>query len=52
MEVSIRVNPDLSVILNAPTKETGAGGNTAVVLACAESLSFLGTTPEDIRWVS
>jgi xanthine dehydrogenase molybdenum-binding subunit len=52
VEVYIRVNPDLSVILNAPTKETGAGGNTAVVLACAENLSFLGIEPTDIRWVS
>jgi len=52
VEVAIRVNPDLSVTLNAPTKETGAGGNSAAVLACAENLSFLGITPSDIVWVA
>lgn len=52
VETTIRVNPDLSVILNAPTKETGAGGNNAAVMACADNLNFLGTTPEDIKWVS
>ena len=52
VEASIRVNPDLSVILNAPTKETGAGGNTAAVLACAELLSFLEVEPCDIVWIS
>jgi xanthine dehydrogenase molybdenum-binding subunit len=52
VEVSIRVNPDLSVLLNAPTKETGAGGNSAAVFACAEGLSFLGTTPDDIKWIA
>jgi xanthine dehydrogenase molybdenum-binding subunit len=52
VEVCIRVNPDLSVILNAPTKETGSGGNSAALFACAENLSFLGTKPEDIRWIS
>jgi xanthine dehydrogenase molybdenum-binding subunit len=52
VEVSIRVNPDLTVILNAPTKETGAGGNSAVVFACAENLSFIGVSPADIRWIA
>jgi xanthine dehydrogenase molybdenum-binding subunit len=52
VEVYIRVNPDLSVLLNAPTKETGAGGNSAAVFACAENLSFLGTKPEDIKWIA
>ncbi len=52
IETTIRVNPDLSIILNAPTKETGAGGNSAAVMACADNLSFLGTTPGDIRWVA
>ena len=52
IEVAIRVNPDLSVTLNAPTKETGAGGNTPTVLACADHLSFLGITPDDIKWIS
>ena len=52
IETSIRVNPDLSVILNAPTKETGSGGNSAAVMACADNLSFLRVRPEDIKWVS
>ena len=52
VEVSIRVNPDMSVILNAPTKETGAGGNSAAVFACADLLNFLNTKPEDIKWIS
>jgi len=52
IETSIRVNPDLSVILNAPTKETGAGGNSAAVMACADNLCFLNITPDDIKWVS
>lgn len=52
IEVAIRVNPDLSVILNAPTNECGNGSNSACVFACAEALSFLGTRPEDITWVT
>ncbi len=52
VEISIRVNPDMSVILFAPTKETGCGANSAIVLACADLLNFLGTTPEDIVWVA
>lgn len=52
IEVSIRVNPDLSVILNAPTNECGNGSNSACVFACAEALDFLGTKPEDITWIS
>lgn len=52
VEVSIRVNPDMSVILFAPTKETGCGANSATVMACADLLSFLNTTPDDIVWVA
>ncbi|MDR1042431.1 MAG: xanthine dehydrogenase family protein molybdopterin-binding subunit [Clostridiales Family XIII bacterium] len=51
IEVAFRVNPDLSVTLISPTCETGAGGNSACVFACADSLSFLNITPEDIHWV-
>ena len=51
IEVAFRVNPDMSVTLISPTCETGAGGNSACVLACAESLSFLNITPEDVHWV-
>ena len=49
-EVSIRLNPDMSIIIQAPTSETGAGGNSAAVFACAENLAFLNTKPEDILW--
>lgn len=52
IEVSIRVNPDLSVILNAPTNECGNGSNSACVFACAEALKFLNIKPEDITWAS
>lgn len=48
--VSITLNPDCTVILDAPTVETGTGSNTCNVLGCAEALSFLGITPEDIHW--
>ena len=48
--VSITLNPDCTVILDAPTVETGTGSNTCNVLGCAEALSFLGTKPEDIYW--
>lgn len=49
-EVSIRLNPDMSIIIQAPTSETGAGGNSAAVFACAENLDFLNIKPEDILW--
>jgi xanthine dehydrogenase molybdenum-binding subunit len=52
IEVAFRINPDLSVILNAPTCETGAGGNSALVFACADNLSFLNVTPKDITWIA
>jgi xanthine dehydrogenase molybdenum-binding subunit len=51
-QVGIKVNPDLSVILEAATVETGGGSNTCNVLTCAESLGFLGVRPEDVNWVS
>ena len=48
--VKIIINPDCTVILDAPTVETGTGSNTCNVLGCAEALSFLGISPEDIHW--
>jgi len=48
--VSITLNADCTVILDAPTVETGTGSNTCNVLGCAEALSFLGITTEDIHW--
>ena len=52
IQVSVRVNPDCTVILDAPTAETGTGSNTCNVLSCADALSFLGIGPEQIQWIS
>ncbi len=52
VQVGMTLNPDGSVILDAPTVETGTGSNTCNVLGCAEALGFLGLTPADIHWVS
>jgi len=52
LEISIKLNPDLSVILDAPTVETGNGANTVSVLACAEALDFLNVKPKDITWIA
>lgn len=52
IQVSIKVNPDGTVILDAPTAETGPGSNSCSVFACAEALSFLGVGPDDIQWIS
>jgi len=48
--IKIIINPDCTVILDAPTVEIGTGSNTCNVLGCAEALSFMGITPEDIFW--
>jgi CO/xanthine dehydrogenase Mo-binding subunit len=52
VHVTITVNADCSVTLDAPTVETGTGSNTCNVLGCAEALSFLGITGDDIHWIS
>ncbi len=52
VHVTITVNPDCTVTLDAPTVETGTGSNTCNVLGCAEALSFLGISGDDIHWVS
>jgi CO/xanthine dehydrogenase Mo-binding subunit len=52
VEVVITLNPDCTVLLDAPTVETGVGSNVCNVLGCAEALGFLGVTPDDIKWVS
>jgi CO/xanthine dehydrogenase Mo-binding subunit len=52
IQVGLRLNPDGTVLLDAPTVETGPGSNTCNVLGCAEALAFLGITPEEISWVS
>ena len=50
IRIRITVNPDCSVVLDAPTVETGTGSNTCNVLGCAEALGFLGIGPGDIVW--
>src|SRR4030066_2453777 len=52
IQVGLRLNPDGTVLLDAPTVETGTGSNTCNVLGCAEALAFLGVAPEDITWVA
>lgn len=52
VQVRITLNPDCTVTLDAPTVETGTGSNTCNVLGCAEALSFLEISPEDITWVA
>jgi xanthine dehydrogenase molybdenum-binding subunit len=52
IQIGMKLNPDCTVTLYAPTVETGAGSSTCNVLGCAEALSFLGVTPSDIRWES
>ena len=47
VELTVRVTPDLSIILNSPTAETGAGGNSAHVMALCDHLDFLNTTPKE-----
>ena len=51
VQAQVKLNPDMSVVLQAPMVETGVGSNACVTFACADALSFLGTTPEDIHWV-
>jgi len=51
IQTTVKLNPDGSVILQAPMAEIGVGSNSCVVMACAESLAFLGVTLEDIHWI-
>jgi xanthine dehydrogenase molybdenum-binding subunit len=51
IQTTVKLNPDGSVILQAPMAEIGVGSNSCAVLACAEALAFLGVTPEDIHWI-
>ncbi|MBI4679142.1 MAG: xanthine dehydrogenase family protein molybdopterin-binding subunit [Elusimicrobia bacterium] len=50
IQVGVRLNPDGTVMLEAPTVEIGTGSNTCNVLGCAEALGFLGVTPADISF--
>lgn len=49
IQAIIRVNPDGTVYLEAPTVETGPGSNSCCVFACAETL---GVRVEDVYWIS
>ncbi|MBI5622850.1 MAG: xanthine dehydrogenase family protein molybdopterin-binding subunit [Elusimicrobia bacterium] len=50
IQVGIKLNPDGTVMLEAPTVEIGTGSNTCNVLGCAEALAFLGVTPDRIQF--
>jgi len=50
IQVGMRLNADGTVMLEAPTVETGPGSNTCNVLGCAEALNFLAIRPDDIHW--
>jgi len=52
VHVTMTVNADCSVTLDAPTVETGTGSNTCNVLGCAEALNFLGISGGDVHWIS
>ena len=52
IQVTLTLNPDCTVLLNAASVEIGGGSNTCNVLGCAEALSFLGIGTEDIHWTS
>ncbi len=47
-QVLIKLNPDGTVILNAPTVEVGGGSSTCAALACADTL---GVPYDSIRWI-
>ena len=51
VQLTVKLNPDMTVILQAPMVETGTGSNSCAVFACAESLAFLGVHPDDVQWI-
>jgi xanthine dehydrogenase molybdenum-binding subunit len=51
IQLGLKLNPDLTVILDAPMAETGCGSNSCAVWACADHLDFIGIKPEDIKWI-
>jgi CO/xanthine dehydrogenase Mo-binding subunit len=52
VQVRLKLNPDGSVVLDAPTAETGTGSSSCAVFACADALEFLGVTPDDIAYIA
>jgi CO/xanthine dehydrogenase Mo-binding subunit len=51
IQLGIKLNPDMTVIIDAPMAETGCGSNSCAVWACAEHLDFIGVPPKNIKWV-
>ena len=47
-QVLIKLNPDGTVILDAPTIEVGTGSNHCAVMACCEAL---GVEPDKVNWI-
>ena len=52
MQVRLTLNPDGSVVLDAPTAETGTGSSSCTVFACADALAFLGVGAADITYLA
>lgn len=52
IQVGLTLNPDGTVLLEAPTVETGTGSNMCNILGCAEALSFLDIQLADIRFAN
>ena len=52
VQVRLTLNPDGSVVLDAPTAETGTGSSSCTVFACADALAFLGVGAADITYLA
>jgi xanthine dehydrogenase molybdenum-binding subunit len=52
IQLTIKLNSDGTIILQAPNTETGGGSSSCAVFACAEAFAFLGVTPDQIRWIA
>ncbi len=52
VQVRLTLNPDGSVVLDAPTAETGTGSSSCSVFACADALAFLGVGAADVTYLA
>ena len=53
VQVRLTMNPDGSVVLDAPTAETGTGSSSCTVFACADALvPLLGAVAADITYLA
>ena len=52
VQVRLTMNPDGSVVLDAPTAETGTGSSSCTVFACADALAWLGVAAADITYLA